>query len=103
MPFSTSMIWREPNNHCHDCYFCLTKAKGFSFKQRDKITYPNLDSARTPFLHDDLVPPTVPSQHKLDATDSSADEDNSNGLISSNYINSDTTEGSHVIFTKTSK
>ena len=53
MPFSVPMIWREPKDHCQDCYFCLTKTKGFSFKQRDKITYPNLDSARTPVSHDD--------------------------------------------------
>ena len=86
-----------------DCCFCLTKAKGFSFKQRDKITYPNLDSARTPVPHDDSMPPTMPSQHELDATDSSVDEDNSDRLISSNYIDSYATEGSHLIFTKASK
>ena len=38
------------------------------------------------------MPPTLPSQHELDATDSSADEDNSDELISSNYIDYDTTE-----------
>ena len=92
MPFSAPMIWREPKNYCQDRYFCLNKTKGFSFKQRDKITYPNLDSARTPVSHDDTMPPPVPTQHGLDATDSSADGDNSNGLISSSYTNSDTTE-----------
>ena len=39
---------------------------------------------------DDSMPPPVPSQHELDAIDGSADEDNSDGLISSNYTNSDT-------------
>ena len=92
MPFSVPMIWREPKDHYQDCYFCLTKTKGFSFKQRDKITYPNLDSARTPVPHDDSMPPPVPPQHGLDATDSSTDEDNSDGLTSSNYTDSDTTE-----------
>ena len=86
------MIRREPKNHCQDCYFCLTKTKGFSFKQRDKITYPNLDSARTPVPHDDSMPPPVPHQHGLDATDNSADDDNSDGLTSSNYTDSDNTE-----------
>ena len=92
MPFSAPMIWREPKDHCQDCYFCLTKTKGFSFKQRDKITYPNLDSARTPVPHDDSLPPPVPPLHELDTTDSSTDEHNSDGLISSNYTDSDTTE-----------
>ena len=38
------------------------------------------------------MPPPVPSQHELDVTDSSADEGNSVGLISSNYTDSDTLE-----------
>ena len=92
MPFSIAMIWHECKDHCQDCYFCLTETKGFSFKQRDKKTYPNLDLARSPVPHDDSMPPTVPSQHELDATDSSADENNFDGLISSNYADSDTTE-----------
>ena len=65
MPFSVPMIWREPKDHCQDCYFCLTKTKSFSFKQKDKITYPNLDSARTPVLHDDSMLPPVPPLHGL--------------------------------------
>ena len=92
MPFSVPMIWRKPKDHYQDCYFCLTKTKGFSFKQRDKITYPNLNSARTPVPHGDSMPPPVPPQHGLDATDSSTDEGNSDGLTSSNYTDSDTTE-----------
>ena len=61
-------------------------------KQRDKITYRNLDSARTPVPHNYSMPPTLPSQRELVVTDSSAVEDHTNELISSNYIDSDTTE-----------
>ena len=38
------------------------------------------------------MPPPLPHQHGLDATDNSADEDNSDGLTSFNYTDSDTTE-----------
>ena len=51
-----------------------------------------MDSARTQVPHYDSKPPPVPLQRRLDATDSSADENNSNGLISSNYTDSDTTD-----------
>ena len=38
------------------------------------------------------MPPPLPTQHGLNVTDSRADEDNSDELISSNYADSDTTE-----------
>ena len=38
------------------------------------------------------MPPTLPSQRELVATDSSAVEDRTDELISFNYIDSDTTE-----------
>ena len=56
------------------------------------MTYCNLDSARTPVPHNGSMPPTLPSQRELVATDSSAVEDHTNELISSYYIDSDTTE-----------
>ena len=36
MLFSAPMIWREPKDHCQDCYLCLIKAKDLSFIQRQK-------------------------------------------------------------------
>ena len=48
------------------------------------------------------MPPLVPPQHGLDASDSSVDEDNSDRLISSNYTYSDTIEDP-ILFLKTSK
>ena len=51
-----------------------------------------MDSASIPVSHDDSMPPPVPPLHRLDTTDSSTDERNSDGLISSNYTDSNTTK-----------
>ena len=95
------MIWHEPKDHCQDCYFCLTKTKVFkiTFKQRDKIAYPNLDSARTPVPHDESMPPPVPSQDGLGAIDCNANKDTFNKFISANFTDSeyDTTEDLYFI------
>ena len=48
MPFAVPMVWREQKDHYTDCYFCLTKISGVSFKHRKSITYPNLPSAMRP-------------------------------------------------------
>ena len=78
------MVWCEFIDQCRDCYFYLTTTKGFSFKQKDKIAYLNLDSARTPVPHDESMPPPVPPQDGLDTIDCSDNEDKSNEFISSN-------------------
>ena len=92
--FAVPMIWRKPKDNCKDCNFYLIKTKGFFFKQRDKIAYPNSDIARTPVLHDESMPLPVPPQDGLDAFDCNANEDNSDIFISANSTDSeyDTTE-----------
>ena len=71
------MIWREPKITVRIAIFVSTKQRVFPLNEETKLTYPNLDSARTPVPHDNSMPPPVPPQHGLDAADSSADEDNS--------------------------
>lgn len=61
MPFAVPMIWREPTNHSTDCYFCLTKTKGYSKKKKQNIEYPTVPSAILPVPHGEGLPiPTPP-------------------------------------------
>ncbi len=61
------MIWREPRDHHADCYFCNSNTIGFSVKNKHKIIYPNLDSARWPIPHDDTLPIPFAPQDRLDS------------------------------------
>ena len=42
------MIWKEPINHCNDCYFCSVDVSGYNTKNKIAIIYPNLLSAMRP-------------------------------------------------------
>jgi hypothetical protein len=44
------MIWREPDNHVSDCYFCLTNVDVLSSKNKSLIQYPDLSSATKPIV-----------------------------------------------------
>ena len=41
LPFGIPMVWREPQNHHDDCYFCLCDIKGHNRKTLKHILYPN--------------------------------------------------------------
>ena len=59
LSFDIPMVWREQMNHVDDCYFCLTKASGYIKKTRQKLSYPNLDSAIRPVPHSHDIPVPV--------------------------------------------
>jgi len=44
MPFDVRMVWREPNNHATDCYFCMAPpvSGGITMKKKWTIVYPNI-------------------------------------------------------------
>lgn len=63
MPFAIPMIWREPKDHINDCYFCITKIKGFSAKSKHKIKYPDLHSAMRPVSHNEELPIPKPPEN----------------------------------------
>lgn len=67
LTFGIPMVWREPQNHIDDCYFCLTNITGFNSKTKSAIQYPNLPSAIRPVSHSDEVP--IPVFCSLDSSD----------------------------------
>lgn len=42
------MIWRRPQNHVSDCYFCLSDTAGYNMKNKGHIKYPNVSSVSFP-------------------------------------------------------
>ena len=53
------MIWREPQNHFNDCYFCSVSIAGLNQKKRRSVTYASLPSAIPPVPHCDELPVPV--------------------------------------------
>ena len=66
MPFAVPMVWREQSDHVTDCYFCMTNIKGFSRKNKSKISYPVCRSAIKPVPHDPDLPVPQPPTEKED-------------------------------------
>ena len=57
---ASPMVWLEPTDHSTDCYFCLTKIKGFNKNNRSHIKYPNIDTVCRPVPNNPKVPPPNP-------------------------------------------
>ncbi|XP_048852601.1 uncharacterized protein LOC125720773 [Brienomyrus brachyistius] len=68
MSFGVPMIWREPTNHTTDCYFCMTKVSGFTFKTRSSLNYPDVSSVSKPVAHDPVTCPVPepPAENTVD-------------------------------------
>ncbi|BET01804.1 Hypothetical protein NTJ_14621 [Nesidiocoris tenuis] len=77
MPFAIPMVWREPQNHVTDCYFCMTNVAGMSSKTKKLLVYPNLQSAIRPVPHDQTFPiPDPPANfEEIPIEDDDTDED----------------------------
>ncbi|UYV69584.1 hypothetical protein LAZ67_6004025 [Cordylochernes scorpioides] len=71
IPFVVPMIWREPKDHSSDCYFCLTKTTGITFKSSHTVEYPDLPSAMRPVPHSDILPVPQPPENVIFSNDDS--------------------------------
>ena len=63
MSFAVPRVWREPQNHYDDCYFCLINiSKYCKVSGRRAITYPSIPSSIAPVSHSETLPvPNPPS------------------------------------------
>ena len=77
MPFSVLMVWREQSDHVTDSYFCMTAIRGFSQKNKSKISYPVCKSAIKPILHSPDLPVSQPPTEKKDSLSVNACESTS--------------------------
>lgn len=76
LPFGVPMVWREPKNHVNDCYFCMTNVIGFTKKNKNKIVYPDCESALRPVPHSLNIPvPVPPAVGDIESQTSSDDID----------------------------
>ena len=80
MPFGIPMVWRIPQNHHDDCYFCFFKVSGITLTTKHVLTYPNLPSALQPVPHSDTIPVPVFCQfsdvdHEVDGESESVMDD----------------------------
>ena len=71
--FGIPMVWRVPQNHHDDCYFCAVNLNGVNLKKKTTVTYPNLPSALQPIPHSDAIP--IPVFTSFAETDSEENED----------------------------
>ena len=68
--FGILMVWKEPTNHVTDCYFYAVDVTGINRKNRDRLKYPDLQSARRLVAHCNKIPvpifgelPNVSDEH----------------------------------------
>lgn len=54
LKFTKPIVWGEPENK-EDCYFCMTKRKGYNSLHLHKITYANVSSVTKPIISTENV------------------------------------------------
>ena len=66
MPFAIPRIWREPQNHINDCYFCMVDISRLrKTKNRHDIAYPSIPSSIAPVPHNSELPVPKPQCNKV--------------------------------------
>ena len=62
MSFAVSRVWREPQNHHDDCYFCMINiSKCCKVSGRRTMTYPSIPSLIAPVPQSEILPVPKPT------------------------------------------
>jgi hypothetical protein len=56
MNWAKPMMWRDPQDHLSDCYFCTTQIKGIISKSKYTVKYQNMPFAVRPVPHSEDLP-----------------------------------------------
>lgn len=68
------MLWREPQDHAEDCYFCCCKTTGYNSKSKKDLIYPNVQSVtHAVYREPDVAPPSPPYLESMQIEDFSSD------------------------------
>lgn len=88
LPFAIPRIWREPQNHVSDCYFCMVDITNFKrTKNRSHIIYPDISSSIAPVPHSSDLPIPVPESKSFTFDESaSTDEDDMSQITTSDSV-----------------
>ena len=86
MPLALPMVWREQSHYVTDCYFCITNIKGFSRKNKSKISYLVCKSAIKPVPHDPDLPVAQTEKEDILSVDECASTDSESERILLNQI-----------------
>ena len=57
MPSAIPIVWRDPQNHHDDCYFCMINITKYrKVMGRRALTYPSIPSSIAPVPHSETLP-----------------------------------------------
>lgn len=66
MPFTVSIVWREPKDYSPDCYICLTNIRGIASKYKHTVKYPDSPPAGRPVPHNEELVTCTKAPRKSD-------------------------------------